>query len=128
MLNYYGAARRLKKELKAALKDRDRWQQRADALTDKLEKRTDLFVEREFRLVDRFLTKKVGTFAITDEIQAKQITEQEVKDADLQDFLAEKRDFLVQCARDANVENPEQQAADDFAKNYDRYVLEFQAG
>jgi hypothetical protein len=126
MLNDFGASRRLAKQLRDALADRDRWQERANDLELKLERRSDFFIEREFRLVDRFLTSQVKTFAITDEIKAKQITEQDVSTAALDDFMAEKKQFLVQCAKEAGVPEPEARAERDFANNYANFVLEFQ--
>lgn len=125
MFNYFGAARRLKKELRAALEDRDKWQKRAEALEAKLDKRSDFFIEREFKLVDRFLTSQVKTFAITDEVKA--VTEKDVKNHDLDVFLREKKEQLVEWAREAGHKDPERSADETFQQNYGAYVLEYEA-
>lgn len=127
MFNYFGVSRRLSKSLRDALKERDYWRTRADTLAKKLEDRTDFFVEREFKLVDRFLTSQVKTFAITDEVKASKITDKDVNDAALTDFLADKKAFLVDCAKEAGLPDPESAAQVTYDQNYSSYVLEFQS-
>lgn len=126
MFNYLAAARRLKKEIRALQKDRDQWQKRAVELEAKLEKRSDLFIEREFRLIDRFLTSKAKTYAITDEVKS-QVTATDVSDAALDVFLQEKKAQLAEWAREAGHENPERSANETYQQNYEAYVLEFEA-
>lgn len=128
MFSYYRAARRLAKERDAALKDAQVQRDEAARLRRKLDERSDFFIEREMRLIDRFLTSQVKTYAITDEIKSKAriATEEEVKDGALDDFLADKKAFLVQCAREAGMEKPEEAAKETFEQNYSAYVLEFQ--
>ena len=126
MVNFYGAARRAAKDLRVACVERDKWKACAESLQRKLDERSDFFIEREMRLVDRFLTSQAKTYAITDEIKSK-ITERDVKDAALDEFLAEKKEFLVECARDAGFDNPKAQANATFNQNYSSYVLEFEA-
>ncbi len=125
MFNFYGAARRLKKQLAAATRERDSWQKRAEALQKRLDERSDFFIEREMKLVDRFLTSQVKTYAITDEIRAA--APKVVEDDALDVFLAEKREFLVSCAKEAGIDRPEDAANTTFNQNYSAYVLEFQA-
>lgn len=127
MFNFYGASRRLAKQLRDALKERNQWKDRALGLEKKLDARSDFFIEREMKLVDRFLTSQAKTFAITDEIKAQQITETDVTNAALEDFLQEKREFLVQCAKEADYPNPERAAADTFKQEYPNYILEFES-
>lgn len=115
----------MKKELRSALEDRDKWQKRAEALEAKLDKRSDFFIEREFKLVDRFLTSQVKTFAITDEVKA--VTEKDVKNHDLDVFLREKKEQLVEWAREAGHKDPERSADETFQQNYGAYVLDFEA-
>ncbi len=126
MFNFYGAARRLRKQLAAATRERDVERKRAEALQKRLDDRSDFFIEREMKLVDRFLTSQVKTYAITDEIRAA-APKIEVEDDALDVFLAEKREFLVNCAKEAGVDRPEDAANTTFNQNYSAYVLEFQA-
>lgn len=128
MFSFYRASRRLARELRAALKDRDYWRERASLLEKKLDHRSDFFIEREFKLVDRFLTSQVKTYAITDEIKAHEITAEDVKSEDLAIFLAEKKAFLVQCAKEANVDNATAVAEQDFNANIGAYILQFEQG
>lgn len=97
-----------------------------EKLEAKIEERTDFFVEREFRLVDRILTKK-GTFAITDEIRAKTITDtKDQEDFAQEAYLADKLQFLVQCAKDEGDPDPEAWAAKLFEQNRSEYIVDFQ--
>ena len=125
MFNFYGAARRLRKQLAAATRERDYWQARAQAVQKRLDDRSDFFIEREMKLVDRFLTSQVKTYAITDEIRAA--VPKVVEDDALDVFLAEKPEFLVSCAKEAGIDRPEDAADATFNQNYSAYVLEFQA-
>jgi hypothetical protein len=102
-----------------------------ERLQTKLEKRSDFFIEREFRLVDRFLTSKAKTFAITDEIRQKERVEQddrETEEAALKAFLDDKKEFLVHCAHEAGLQDPATAAAKTFEQNQSQYILEFQQG
>lgn len=126
MFNYLSAARALKKQLSAAEQECRMWKERALSLESKLDKRSDFFIEREFKLIDRFLTSQAKTYAITDEIRT-QITETDVKNAALDVFLDEKRAQLVEWARDAGHRDPERSADETYQQNYPAYVLEFEA-
>lgn len=125
MFNYFGVSRRLAKSLRDALKERDYWRTRADSLAKKLADRTDFFVEREFKLVDRFLTSQVKTFAITDEIRASKITDKDVEDAAFNDFLADKKAALIEYAKEANLRDPEAAAQVTFEENRNSYREQF---
>lgn len=123
---FFTTLREAVRRRKQAELDRDFWKAKAERLEGKIEERTDFFVEREFRLVDRILTKK-GTFAITDEIRAKSITTNE--DAEryaLDAFLADKKEFLVDCAREAGEKDPEDVAARTFEQHRSEYIVDFQ--
>jgi hypothetical protein len=127
MFNYFGVSRRLAKSLRDALSERDQWKARALVLETKLDKRSDFFIEREMKLVDRFLTSQVKTFAITDEIKAQEVTAKDIHDAGLDDFMADKKEALLRWAKEANIPDPEIVAERDFTANYDRFRLEYEA-
>lgn len=123
---FFSTIRNAVKGRKQAELDRDFWKARALALEAKLEQRSDFFIEREFRLIDRALTKN-GTFAITDEIRAKAVIENdETEKYALEAYLEEQREFLVQCAKDAGKPDPEDVAAKTFEQNRAAYILDFQ--
>lgn len=128
MFSYFGTVRRAVQERDKALSERDFWKTRALELESKLEQRSDFFIEREFKLVDRFLTSQVKTYAITDEIKAKEATQEQVDDADLITFLKEKKDFLLECAIEAGEPDPQISVDRIYNAHYNEYVAEFQAG
>lgn len=133
---FFSTIRQAVRERRKAEADRDLLQVQVvkleaeiERLRGKLEKRTDFFVEREFRIVDRFFTAERKTFAITDEIRQKEETakwDAEAKDAAVTAFLQDKKDFLEQCAREANIEDWKDAAAQTFKENYSSYMMEFE--
>jgi exonuclease VII large subunit len=135
---FYSTLRRIareKKELSRAIVDlqeqSDDQKKEIDRLREKLERRSDFFIEREFRLIDRLLTSKVKTYAITDEIRHKERTEEaerETQSATREAYLRDKKKFLLECAIDAGTPNPEEAAAQMFARNQSQYILELEQG
>lgn len=99
----------------------------AVVLRKKLDDRSDLFIEREFKLMDRFLTSQVKTYAITDEINAKKITQADVDESDWDAFRLDKIEFLEQCAKDAGEDNPRDRAVADFENNIGLFRQEFES-
>lgn len=128
MFSFYRAAKQLKRDLKRVTADRDHWKAEAARLSRKLEDRTDHFVEREFRFVDRFLTAKAKTFAITDEVKAarEEATEIAVENEAWDAYKADKIAFLIECAANAGRPHPEAEAHRTFEQNYASYRLEFE--
>lgn len=124
---FFSTLRRAIRERRLAEADRDFWKQRSLLAEAKLDDRSDFFIEREFRLIDRFLTSTAKVQAITDEIRYKQPTEQEVTDHALEAYLADKRDALIDYAREAGRENPEETAQRTYDENYSKYVTDFHA-
>jgi len=114
---------RLRRDAEA---DRDFWKQRALAYESKLEARSDFYIEREFRLMDRFLTSQVKVPAITDEIRSHSPTDQEVTDHAREAYLQDVKEGLVHYAREAGKSDPEGEAARTFEQNYSRYVNDFE--
>lgn len=125
---YYRALRRTVRELHKAQAEAEEYKARALFLEKKLEERSDLFIEREFKLIDRFLTSNVKTYAIADEIKAaSKITDADVSEAEWDAFKADKIDFLEGCAREAGESNPRQRAVIDFERAEGIYKQEFDA-
>lgn len=123
---FFSTLREAVRRRREAELDRDFWKARAEKLEAKLEERTDFFIEREFRLIDRVLVKK-GTYAITDEIRAKSIIEdKEAEDHALEAYLEDIKQFLVTCAKEAGAVDPEATAARTFEQNRSQYVIDFQ--
>lgn len=123
----YRRAVRLRREVEA---DRDFWKKRALDLEVTLQQRSDFFIEREFKMIDRFLTAKVGTFAITDEIRARQnrpeVTDREVYQRALDDFLQEQKEIYKQYAIDANLPDPDVQAQRTLEQQMSSLVANFE--
>jgi len=124
---FFSTLRKAIRERRLAEADRNFWKQRCLEIEAKLEARSDFFIEREFRLVDRFLTSQVKVPAITDEIRLKQPTLEEVTNHALEAFLQDKREALLDWAREANMPNPEESAARTFDEQYSNYVTQFEA-
>jgi hypothetical protein len=135
---FLSSLRKAVRERKQAEADRDlykarmeRAEEEAERLRSKLESRTDFFIEREFRIFDRFFTSVHKTHAITDEVKRKVDEEQwerESKDAALEAHLEDKRLFLEQCAREAGYPDWKDKAAKTYEERYSQYVQEFQQG
>lgn len=125
---FFRAIRQAVRDRKKAEADACFWKAEAQRLAAKLEERSDLFIEREFRLMDRFLTTKAKTHAITDEIAAKAIIGQpdERYLAQQAAYLEEKKQDLIRLAKQANVPNYQEVALRDFERNYERYIVDFQ--
>jgi hypothetical protein len=124
---FFSAYRRAIRERKRVEADRDYWKDRAEKIEAKLEARTDFYVEREMRLIDRFLTSKAKTHAITDEIRAKSLVTPEVDSAyvaKLNEYLEEKKEELIEHARQAGL--PAETAIRDFERNRDFFIVDFQ--
>lgn len=123
---FFGAYIRTVRERNRERTAAKKWEARARYLEQKLDDRSDLFIEREQKLIDRFLTSQVKTFAITDEIAAKKITQQDVDESDFDNFKNDKIDFLEQCAREAGEPHPRDRAIADFNANYGLFRQEFE--
>lgn len=123
---FFSTLREAVRRRREAELDRDFWKQKALDAEAKLEKRSDFFIDREMRIFDRFLTAKVKTHAITDEIKAKQADTEDYEAHALEAYLQDTKDFLVQCAKEAGAENPEDTAARTFEANRSQYVIDFQ--
>lgn len=132
---FLSTIRQAVREKRQAIADRDEAlfqlevaKEEVKRLQEKLEKRTDFFVEREFRIFDRFFTSEKKTYAITDEIKQKEDSVKyaaEARDAALTAYLEDKREFLERCAREANYENWKDVAAEKYKANYNQYVVDF---
>jgi hypothetical protein len=135
---FLSSLRKAIRERKQAEADRDLYKDRLEdaehevrRLQEKLEERTDFFMEREFKIFDRFFTSERKTYAITDEIRRKQLDEtfeKEASGAALTAYLADKKEFLEQCAREAGFPDWKDKADRTFQENYGQYVTEFQQG
>lgn len=127
---FFSAYRRAIRKQRELAADRDFWKTRALELEKKLEKRSDFFIEREFRLVDRFLTSEKKTYAITDEIRQKEkdLTMQDADNAALDAFLDEKKDAMIRWAREAGIPHPVETATNDFERQRALFTLEFEQG
>jgi hypothetical protein len=135
MISWFRSTRAAVRDLKAALADRDFWKGKAEsyeaefkALRQKYDDRSDFFVEREFKIIDRFFTAERKTYAITDEIRSQrpEATQQDVNEAALEEHLKAKKEWLIQCAIDAGFPNPVEIGTRDFEKNISRFILDFQ--
>lgn len=82
---------------------RERKEDRAEikSLRQENERLRNLLLERDFLFVDRFLTSKVNTFAISDEAQHKAAVDEADQKDELKFFLQQKKTELYQEARDA---------------------------
>lgn len=129
MFAFYRAAKRAIQERDAALQDRNFWRDRCLKLELRLEERSDLFIEREFKLIDRFLTSTAKTYAISDEIKAsKQVSQTDVDDETWNNFRLDKIAFLADCLRDEGItDNVMDRAQRDFEANITTYKNEFES-
>ena len=116
-----------------AYRERDRadqdarsWEARCKAAERELKERVDFFIEREFRLIDRFLTSQAKVPAITDEIRTKRLPMEQdpVFVAQLEAYLEEKKENLIMMAREAGL--PAERAIEDFERNRDAFIVDFQ--
>lgn len=124
---FFSTLRNAVRRRREAELDRDFWKAKAQRLEAKLEERSDFFIEREMRIIDRHFTRNMKTYAITDEIRAKAIeTNDESEKYALEAFLQDKKEFLVDCAREAGEADPQSTAERTFSQNYASYVIEFQ--
>jgi hypothetical protein len=126
---FFSTLRQAARDKRAAEQERDFWKERALRLEKKLEDRTDFFVEREFRLIDRTLTGRAKVPAITDEIRAKQLqpeTDATASAEALNEYLAEKKQNLIDMALEAGL--PAERGAADFERNRDRFIMDYQQG
>lgn len=127
---FFSAYRRAIRERRKAEADRDFWKDRALELQDKLDARSDFFIEREFRLLDRVLTKH-GTYAITDQVRgesrAAALDESEAKVAARQAYLEDQKQFYIQCAQEAGATDPYREAEITLQRDMGRIESEFEA-
>jgi len=122
---FFSVIRRAIRDRKKAEADRDYWKVCADRLQKKLEERSDFFIEREMRLVDRFLTARVKTHAITDEIRTKALLGSETgEDHQLREYLAEKKQEMINFAVEAG--EPPSRAVEDFERIKEHLIVDFQ--
>ena len=128
MFSFYRASKRAIQQRDDALTDRNFWRERCLKLERKLEERSDHFIEREFKLIDRFLTSSAKTYAISDEIRAsKQVSQADVDEDAWLAYRADKIEFLAECLREGGVtENVMDRATHDFEANEATFRQEFQ--
>lgn len=94
-----------RRELKRLAKELTFWRSRSATLEKELKIAQNLLLERDFAWSDRFLTNKVGTFAINDETQARvyEKTKDDSNQTERQIFLQARRDEIYRDAREAGV-------------------------
>lgn len=125
---FFSSIRQAIRDRKRAEADRDYWKARAEKFEARLEERDDFMREREFRLVDRFLTAKVKTHAITDEIRGRKFLAVDDKRhaEQLEAYLEEKKQELIQMAKEAGIPDPAGVGARDFDRMKDHFIMDFQ--
>jgi hypothetical protein len=93
---------RLRRELSFRTSEVAVWQKKCAALEQKLERRTEQLLERDFAWSDRFLTGQVKTYAIRDEVQGKlesnPVTDESVKAQTRENYLRDKKLQLEEWA------------------------------